>query len=122
MRVFEGNAKSLEDLRLAVKGQDFVISALGGSDLGKMTENLVKAMKEENTPYIIAINAGGIYNERGEPFESQDKKMIPKSVWDTHLQAADAIENSGLDYTILRPVWLNNGAELEIQLSEKGEV
>ena len=37
-----------------------------------------------------------------------------------NLKAANLIESSGLDYTILRPVWLTNKAITEYVLTQKG--
>lgn len=39
----------------------------------------------------------------------------------THLQAANAIEESDLKYAILRPVWLTNSKSERYQLTSKGD-
>jgi uncharacterized protein YbjT (DUF2867 family) len=36
-------------------------------------------------------------------------------------RAADAIEASGLDYTILRPAWLTDEDEVDYETTSKGE-
>ena len=36
-------------------------------------------------------------------------------------RAADAIEASGLDFTVLRPAWLTDADEVDYETTEKGE-
>ena len=36
-------------------------------------------------------------------------------------RAADAIEASGLEYTIIRPGWFDNGNDSDYELTRKGE-
>lgn len=36
--------------------------------------------------------------------------------------AADVIEDSDLDYTIVRPAWLTNNDEVDFEVTQKGEV
>lgn len=93
---------------------------MGGMDLGDTTETLVKAMIEVKVKRIIAINAGGIYNELPEPFNTWDFEQtgLTRPI---NLKAAKVIENSSLDYTILRPVWLTNKPITDFQLTTKGD-
>lgn len=120
MTVVEGDARDLEGLKAALQGQDMVVNTMGGMDLGDTTETLVRAMTEVNVKRIIAINAGGIYNELPEPFNSWDYNMTGETR-PINLKAAEAIENASLDYTILRPVWLTNKPITDFQLTAKGE-
>ncbi len=120
VRIVEGDAMNLDTLREAIKGRDIVISAMGGMDLGDTTENVVRVMEELGVRRLIAISAGGIYEELPEPFNSWDKEMTGYTR-PTNLKTADVIEKSSLDYTILRPVWLTNKATEEVELTTKGE-
>ena len=54
---------------------------------------------------LIFISSPGIYDE------------VPGAFGAT----ADAVESSGLDYTILRPAWLTNADEVAYEVSRKGE-
>lgn len=44
-----------------------------------------------------------------------------KSVLDPYRDAAQIIEQSDLDYTIIRPEWLNNKDEIDYGTTQKGE-
>ncbi|MFD1066581.1 SDR family oxidoreductase [Oceanobacillus locisalsi] len=119
--IVDGDARNIEELKAALKGQDIVINAMGGMDLGDTTETLGQAMTESGVKRIIAINAGGIYDELPEPFNTWDFEMVG-STRPINLKAAEAIEHSSLDYTILRPVWLTNKPITDVQLTDKGEM
>lgn len=121
INIFEGDATNMDDLRDAIQGQDIVISTLGGMDLDIKTENIVMVMRELGVKRLIAISAGGIYDELPEPFNSWDKQMVGYTR-PINLRTAEVIENSSLEYTILRPVWLTDKSSEEFQLTKKGEI
>jgi len=121
INILEGDAINMDDLRAAIQGQDIVISTLGGMDLDVKTENIVKVMRELGVKRLIAISAGGIYDELPEPFNSWDKQVVGYTR-PTNLRTAEVIEHSPLEYTILRPVWLTDKSSEEFQLTKKGEV
>ncbi len=106
--VVEGNALNYTDIKKAVQGQDIVYINLEG-DLETMSQNIVKAMQEEGVKRVIAISSVGIY----------DTPL--KSVLQPYRKLADIIENSGLDYTVLRPDWFTNTNEISYSLTRKGE-
>lgn len=116
----DGDARRLEDLEAAIQGQDVVVSAMGGMDLGNLTEGVVQVMEALGVRRIVAISAGGIYDELPEPFNTWDKDMVGYTR-PTNLKTAEVIEKSSLDYTVLRPVWLTNKATEEVELTRKGE-
>ncbi|HDS0927450.1 TPA: NAD(P)H-binding protein [Pseudomonas putida] len=118
--IIEGDARDPELLREAIQGQDIVISTMGGMDLGDKIGMVVKVMEELGVPRIIAISAGGIYNELPEPFNAWDKEMTGYTR-PTNLLAAEEIEKSSLKYTILRPVWLSDKTTDAFELTFKGE-
>jgi uncharacterized protein YbjT (DUF2867 family) len=78
-------------------------------DLEPMANNIVKAMKETGVNRIIAISSIGIY----------EKPLKP--VLKPYRALADVIENSGLDYTILRPDWFTSSNEIDYAITHKGE-
>lgn len=121
INILEGDAINMDDLRAAIQGQDIVISTLGGMDLDVKTENIVKVVRELGVKRLIAISAGGIYDELPEPFNSWDKQVVGYTR-PTNLRTAEVIEHSPLEYTILRPVWLTDKSSEEFQLTKKGEV
>ncbi len=118
--VVEGDASSLADLTRAIRGQETVISTMGGMDLDAKTANIARAMKEVGARHIVVISAGGIYDELPAAFNAWDKGMVGQYRL-INLKAAEVAEQSGLTYTVLRPVWLTDKPTEEIQLTRKGE-
>ncbi|MDH6253809.1 uncharacterized protein YbjT (DUF2867 family) [Chryseobacterium sp. H1D6B] len=106
--VTEGDAVNYDDVKNAVKGQDIVYINLAGN-LEIMAENIVKAMNEERVRRVIAVSSIGIYDT---PLKSI---LIP------YRKLADVIENSGLEYTILRPDWFTSTDEINYTLTQKNE-
>ena len=78
-------------------------------DLEAMAKNIVRAMKETGIKRIIAISSIGIYET---PLR---QVLIP------YRKLADIIEESGLDFTILRPTWFTDADEVDYELTKKGE-
>ncbi|NIF30434.1 NAD(P)H-binding protein [Pantoea sp. Tr-811] len=118
--VLEGDASNVSDLTRAIRGQEIVISTMGGSDLALKTANILQAMKSVGAQHIIVTSAGGIYDELPEPFNSWDKRRVGDDR-DINLQVAQETERSGLTYTVLRPVWLTNKPTEVYELTRKGE-
>ena len=65
-------------------------------------------MRENKVQRVIAISSIGIYQEP------------VKSILAPYRKLADVIENSGLDYTILRPDWFTHANEVDYALTRKG--
>jgi len=120
VRLVEGDATNGADLIAAIKGQDIVVSTMGGMDLDVKTAHVVRAMEEAGASRIIAISAGGIYDELPEPFDAWDKSMVGETR-PVNRRMADLIERSSLRHTILRPVWLTSEPTEEFELTQKGE-
>jgi uncharacterized protein YbjT (DUF2867 family) len=106
--VVEGDALHYDELRDAIAGQDIVYINLAG-DLEAMAKNIVRAMRETGVRRVILISSIGIY----------DKPLRP--VLKPYRAAADVIETSGLDYTVLRPTWFTNVDEMDYEITYKGE-
>jgi len=104
----EGDALKYDSVRDAIAGQDIVYINLAG-DLEAMTKNIVRAMRETGVRRVILISSIGIY----------DKPLRP--VLKPYRAAADVIEVSGLDYTVLRPTWFTNADEVDYEITHKGE-
>jgi uncharacterized protein YbjT (DUF2867 family) len=107
-RIIEGNLLELDQLKKAIKEQDIVYANLSG-DLEAMARNIVKAMRETGVKKLIFISSIGIY----------DVPLRP--VLGPYRKAADVIEASDLEYTILRPTWFTNTDEVDYETTRKGE-
>ncbi len=107
-RVVEGNVLDYQQLKEAIAGQDIVYANLAG-DLETMAKNIVRAMDETGVRKLIFITSIGIY----------DTPLSP--VLNPYRKAADVIEASDLEYTILRPTWYTNDNEVDYETTRKGE-
>jgi uncharacterized protein YbjT (DUF2867 family) len=112
IRIVEGDVLDLPTLTAAMDGQDVVYANLDGP-LEQLAENIVAAMKASGVRRVIFVSSMGIYQEvPGEPY---------RSVLDPYRDGAAVIEVSALDYTIIRPAWLNNRDEIAYGITHKGE-
>ena len=84
----------------AIEGQDIVYANLAGK-LEAMAKNIVRAMGETGVKKLIFISSIGIYDE---PL---------RAVLEPYRKAADVIESSDLEYTVLRPTWFTNADEVK---------
>ena len=107
-RIIEGSVLESKKLKDAIAGQDIVYGNLAG-DLEAMASNIVMAMKERGVNKLIFISSIGIYD------------TPVRSVLQPYRKAADVIEASTLDYTILRPTWFSNADEVDYETTRKGE-
>ena len=106
--IIEGDVMDYAVLKSAIEGHDMVYVNLAGN-LEPMAKNIVKAMQETGVKRVIAVSSIGIY-------------ITPlRSVLTPYRKLADLFENSGLDYTILRPDWFTNANEIDYELTRKGE-
>ncbi|MBC6989600.1 NAD(P)H-binding protein [Hymenobacter sp. BT491] len=107
-RVVEGDVLNYAQLKEAVAGQDIVYANLSG-DLGRMAQNIVRAMQETGVRKVIFVSSIGIYETPLKP------------VLKPYRAAADVLEASDLDYTILRPAWFTSDNEVDYEITHKGE-
>lgn len=106
--IIEGDVLDYVQLKNAVAGQDIVYANLAGP-LEEMATNIVKAMGVNKVKKIIFISSIGIYDS------------LLKPVLKPYRKAADIIEASDLDYTILRPTWFTGVDEVDYETTKKGE-
>jgi uncharacterized protein YbjT (DUF2867 family) len=118
-RVVEGDVLDREQLDPAVRGQDIVYANLAG-DLDVQAARIVESMRAAGVPRLIFISALGIYDEVPGAFGAWNRAQAGPLLG-TYRAAADTIEASGLDYTILRPAWLTNADEVCYEVTRKGE-
>jgi uncharacterized protein YbjT (DUF2867 family) len=107
-RIVEGDVLDFDRLKDAIAGQDIVYANLAG-DLEAMAQNIVRSMAATGVKKLIFISSIGIYDDPLRPAVKPYRK------------AADAIEASDLDYTILRPTWFTNVDEVDYETTRKGE-
>ena len=119
--IFEGSATDSAQLEKAMKGQDIDSANLGGKDdIDLEAEATVEAMQNAHVKRLIWISTLGIYDEVPGKFGEWNKETLGDYITE-YAKAAKRIEESGLDYTIIRPTWMTDKNEVDYEKSEKGE-
>lgn len=119
-KVVEGDVLDRKVLDAAVKDQDVVYANLTGDDIDKQAKSILASMKNEGVERLVFITTLGIYDEVPGKFGAWNRRSIGAYL-PAFRKAADAIETSGLDYTILRPAWLSDDDEIEYEVTERDE-
>jgi uncharacterized protein YbjT (DUF2867 family) len=110
--VIEGDVLDSAKLKEAIAGQDVVYANLAGN-LEQQARGVVKAMGEAGVRRLIWISSMGIYDEvSGQQYSS---------VLDPYRKSVRVVEDSDLDYTILRPAWFTAADEIDYETTRKGE-
>ena len=118
--VVDCDAMKADDLQQAMAGCHVVYCAISGDDLPVIAEKTVSAMKKAGLRRIIFMGAVGIYDEIPADMDDEDNvRNNPDQI--PNRKAADIVENSGLDYTVLRPGYLRDGDKDDFTLTFKGE-
>jgi putative NADH-flavin reductase len=123
LKKIAGDALRRADVESVLDGTDAVIQSLGvaspqelifGTTLfSKSTTMLVEAMQSAGVRRLIAVTGAGAGNSRGRISPLYDYLLFPlllQRVYSDKDIAEDAIIASGLDWTIVRPGGLTNGA------------
>lgn len=112
VRIVEGDVLDEKKLEAAMAGQDVVYANLSGN-MGEQARAIVGTMEKVGSKRLIFISSMGIYDEI--PDQGLNVALRP------YREAATVIEASDLDYTILRPAWLNNRDEIDYGTTTKGQ-
>ncbi|WP_300562234.1 NAD(P)H-binding protein [Companilactobacillus sp.] len=116
--VIAGDVNNDADLDKAINGQDAVFVALSGS-LDTFAKKIVASMDRNNVSRLMFITSMGIYNEVPVSMGGNVGNDVPEMLR-PYRDAADLIENSNLNYTIIRPGWFTNGP-VNYEVTKKGE-
>lgn len=116
LSIFQGNVVNEKDIRRAIDGCDMVISALstdGGTALSDSIHHIITTMKEKGIKRIVAIGTAGILQSRGEPdklrYETSESRRSLTRAAKEHFNVYEALQSSGLDWTIVCPTYLPDG-------------
>lgn len=116
LEIITGDAKDPAMADLMVQGTDAVLVALGARNPEDMdvhsvaTANIVAAMKKHGVKKLLVVSSAGVTND-GKSSSLIGKMLKPtlhKIFADKTLQK-EIIENSGLDWVLVRPVTLIDG-------------
>lgn len=108
----EGDATDEAALTAAMAGQEVVYANLSGN-MAIQARAILGAMTAAGVKRLIFVSSMGIYGE--VPGQAYSRVLDP------YRDSALAIEASALDYTILRPAWLNDRDEVAYGTTRKGE-
>ncbi len=117
-QVVIGNVLDRKLLRAAMTGQDIVYANLIGEDLDIQATRVIEAMQSAGVKRLVFVLSLGIYDEVPGQFGQWNNATIGNDL-QPYRRAADAIERSGLDYTILRPAWLTDEHEVDYEITTK---
>lgn len=112
------NVTNDQELREALAGVDFVFASLAGR-MATFAKHLVKMMDQVGVKRLVFITTMGIYKEIPRWLGHSPNPYL-NPVLRPYRRAADVIEKSNLDYTILRPGWYDNG-DANYELTKKGQ-
>ena len=112
VRIVEGDVLDEKALESAMSGQDVVYANLSG-DLERQAQKIVAVMGRVGVKRLIFVSSMGVYDEVPGKHHG--------SILDPYRNATRIIEQSDLDYTIVRPAWLNNRSEISYGTTKKGE-
>lgn len=119
-QVVIGNVLDKKLLKSAMTGQDIVYANLTGVDLDKQALAVIAAMQAAGVKRLVFVLSLGIYDEVPGKFGEWNNAIIGEDL-KPFRRAADAIEQSGLQYTILRPAWLMDEDEVDYETTAKGQ-
>jgi len=120
VELIDGDVLDTDALAAVMADVDLVYSNVGGTNLADQAESIIKAMDQAGQKRLIFISSLGAYHEVpgkfGEWNESAIAAFLPG-----FRKSAELIENSDLDYTMIRPAWMDNNDEIDYETTQKNE-
>lgn len=110
IKIIDGDVLDTNKLTQALQGVNAVYAGLAG-DLSNMAKSLITAMNAAQVKRLVWISSYGIYNEIG------NGTMPPAE----YVHSAKIIEQSNLDYTIIRPQWFSSRDEIDYEITHRHE-
>jgi uncharacterized protein YbjT (DUF2867 family) len=89
--------------------------------MAAMAKSIAAVMIKLHISRLIFVNSLGIYNELPGEFGKWNDQEIGQYLG-TYREAADIIEASDLDYTILRAAWLTDYDEIDFETTQRNDV
>lgn len=119
-RVVQGDIIDAEALDEALMGNDVVLVALDSNE-ERLIQKIVDAMRNQNIKRLLFLTSMGICNE--VPITAgASGNLTEESILRPYEETIDVIKNSGLDYTIIRPSWLDNGQDTNYEIIRGSKV
>ncbi|MGQ3478459.1 NAD(P)-dependent oxidoreductase [Paenibacillus sp. TY11] len=127
LQIVQGDATNAEDVAQALKGgATVVISALNTDGTTTLSVNiglLIRLMQEQSISRLITVGTAGILQSRTEPdlyrYESSETRRRSTRAAEEHRRVYELLRESALDWTIVCPTYLPDGARTGIYRVEK---
>jgi len=108
VKIIEGDIADFDIINQVMAGQDMVyISCVDVSKGNAITENVIRAMRENKVTRLVASNAIGIYDEVPGDFGRTNREACDP-YWRELITSERLVSDSSLDYTIIRLPWLSD--------------
>lgn len=105
-------------LRQTMPGHDLVYANLVGDDMEAQANSIIAAMRASSVGRLVFVLSMGIYDEVPGKFGAWNNARLAEHL-KPFRRAADAIEASGLAYTIVRPAWMTDEDEVDYELTTR---
>lgn len=115
-----GSVLDADVLGDAMAGQDIVYANLTGGDIDDQARAIIAAMQAHGVPRLIFVLSLGIYDEVPGDFGEWNNQMLSEVLL-PFSRAAEIIEASDRDYTIIRPAWLSDENSVEFETTTRHE-
>jgi uncharacterized protein YbjT (DUF2867 family) len=117
-RALNLDVRDPDKLAGALTDVDAVFAAVSGN-MAEMARSIVAAMTAAQVQRLVFISSMGIYNEIPASVGAagnlnRNPMLMP------YRRAADAVSESGLNYTVIRPGWFDNGSD-DYEVTREGE-
>ncbi|WP_342443413.1 SDR family oxidoreductase [Lysinibacillus sp. FSL K6-0075] len=117
LRVIQGDVLNKQDVEQAMVNVDVVVSALntdGGDTLSASLPLILEAMTKQLVKRIITIGTAGILQSRVTPtilrYQSTESKRKSTVAAQEHQRVFEQLQQSTMDWTIVCPTYLPDGA------------
>ncbi|AJG22431.1 SDR family oxidoreductase [Cupriavidus basilensis] len=115
-KIVIGDVLDRKLLTQAMAGQDIAYANLTGENLDVQAGSVIAAMRASGVKRLVFVLSLGIYDEVPGKFGQWNDATIGEDL-KPFRRAANVIEASGLDYTIIRPAWLTDEDEVDYELT-----
>ncbi|GEO70010.1 NAD(P)H-binding protein [Levilactobacillus acidifarinae] len=118
--IIEGDVNDQPRLARAMADQEIVYANLGGQ-FEPLAQAIVTTMTAQRVSRLIYVTGLGLYHEVPGEFGRWVERTIGTPVMDDTRRAAQLIEQSPLNYTIIRAAYMNDDPTVNYELTAKGE-
>lgn len=116
--VLAGDVLDQALLRETMPGHELVYANLVGDDMEDQANSIIAAMRASSVGRLVFVLSMGIYDEVPGKFGAWNNARLAEHL-KPFRRAADAIEASGLAYTIVRPAWMTDEDEVDYELTPR---